>query len=429
MKKWVLLLRKSYESRTNLKRASINTSWLMVEQLTRLFVGFFVSVLITRYLGPKGLGLLNYANSWVYMFSALAYLGLDSIVIKRLVEKKDATGSVLGSAFVLKLGGGFLALFLSIFSLLLFGQNDIQTIVLVAIISLGYIFLPTSVVDFYYRSKLKVKYTVLVRVAVYLLVTIIKIVCILLEANIYYFGILISLELLFNCLGYVFLFYRKDRIKLSYSWIEVVNIFFSALPILLSSLMVGVYSKIDHVFVGSMINNETLGYYSLSASLIQQFYFIPLIVVSSVFPVLVEERSKQNILSYKNKVWKTVKYLLLAAVFLVLCANIFSKYLIDLLYGDRFYLTSSLLNIYSFNLIPVFLSGIFSYWLIIENRQKITLYLQFVTMTISILLNFVLIGDMGVYGAVYSSVVTNVVITILLFGACLKTYVPNNAKI
>ena len=96
MKKWFLKLKDNFDSRTNLKRASINSSWLLVEQIVRLAVGFFISIATTRYLGPKGLGLLSYSGAWVGMFSAFAFLGLDSIVIKKLIEKKEYQKSFLG---------------------------------------------------------------------------------------------------------------------------------------------------------------------------------------------------------------------------------------------------------------------------------------------------------------------------------------------
>ena len=63
-----------------------NTSWLFGEKILRLFLGLFISIWVARYLGPEQFGILSYALSFVGLFTFLATLGLDSIVIRELVK-------------------------------------------------------------------------------------------------------------------------------------------------------------------------------------------------------------------------------------------------------------------------------------------------------------------------------------------------------
>jgi O-antigen/teichoic acid export membrane protein len=58
-----------------------NTSWLMGEKILRIGVGLFVGIWVARYLGPAQFGLLSYAQSFVFLFTAIATLGLDRIVV------------------------------------------------------------------------------------------------------------------------------------------------------------------------------------------------------------------------------------------------------------------------------------------------------------------------------------------------------------
>jgi len=62
-----------------------NTSWLMGERILRMGVGLFVGIWVARYLGPEQFGLLSYAQSFVFLFTAIATLGLDGIVVRELV--------------------------------------------------------------------------------------------------------------------------------------------------------------------------------------------------------------------------------------------------------------------------------------------------------------------------------------------------------
>ena len=66
-----------------------NTSWLFAEKVLRIIVGLFVGVWVARYLGPELFGLFTYVQSFVGIFSAIATLGLDGIVVRELVKDES----------------------------------------------------------------------------------------------------------------------------------------------------------------------------------------------------------------------------------------------------------------------------------------------------------------------------------------------------
>ena len=71
------------------KRYFANTSWMMGEKIIHLVVALFVGVYVARYLGPERFGLLSYAGSFVGLFTALATLGLDGIMVRELVKTPE----------------------------------------------------------------------------------------------------------------------------------------------------------------------------------------------------------------------------------------------------------------------------------------------------------------------------------------------------
>ncbi|EGR3360811.1 hypothetical protein DMJ17_22820, partial [Vibrio parahaemolyticus] len=77
--------------------------WLLAEKLVRMILNLLIGVWIARYLGPSDFGTLSYVQSIVVIFTTLASLGLDSIVVKKLVERERKESDILGSAFFLKL--------------------------------------------------------------------------------------------------------------------------------------------------------------------------------------------------------------------------------------------------------------------------------------------------------------------------------------
>ena len=63
-----------------------------------------------RYLGPANFGLLSYAISFAGIFAAISTLGLDSIIVRELVNNPAKRDELLGSTFYLKLFGAVLSI-------------------------------------------------------------------------------------------------------------------------------------------------------------------------------------------------------------------------------------------------------------------------------------------------------------------------------
>lgn len=122
--------------RPEIRRILSNTGWLAGDRFIRLGMGLFVTSWIARYLGPERFGLLNFAIAFVYLFSILGALGLDSIVIRSLIREPESRDRVLCTTFLIKLTGGSLSFVLSVLTLF-YIHADRTTMALIVIIGLG----------------------------------------------------------------------------------------------------------------------------------------------------------------------------------------------------------------------------------------------------------------------------------------------------
>src|SRR5688572_30948770 len=82
-----------------------NVSWLIFEKGFTLLVGLVVGIYVARYLEPEQFGLLNYAISFVSIFSAFSTLGMDQIIVRELATQPEKQADLLGTGFILKLCG------------------------------------------------------------------------------------------------------------------------------------------------------------------------------------------------------------------------------------------------------------------------------------------------------------------------------------
>ena len=169
-----------------------NTSWLIGERIFRMGVSLFVGIYIARYLGPERYGLLSYALSFVFLFSSLAYFGLDDILVRELVLHPEQRKELLGTVFWLSFGGTVIMCSAIAMVLQLF-ENESQTEWMIALIAFGFLFQTTIVIDYYFQSKVQSKLVAFTQVLQLCITSAFKIYLVWSKAQLFWFAFALSL--------------------------------------------------------------------------------------------------------------------------------------------------------------------------------------------------------------------------------------------
>lgn len=382
------------------RRYGANTSWMLGEKILRMFVGLFVGIWVARYLGPEQFGLLSYAQSFVFLFTAIATLGLDGIVVRELVKDESRRDELLGTAFGLKFIGAILILPVLWFAVKL-TSNDTYTNLLVLIIASATIFQSFNVIDFYYQAKVKSKYVALANSLALGVSSAIKIILILTEAPLVAFAIMVTFDAFVLSLGLVFFYRLSSREKL-FSW--KFRVFTAKLllkdswPLILSGLVISVYMKIDQIMIKEMLDSSAVGQYAAAVRLSEAWYFIPMALGSSLFPALVNAK-KNSVELYNQRLQSFYTLMVWLAVMVALPITLVSDQLILLLYGSKYQYASSVLIVHVWAGIFVFLGVAFGKFLAAENLTKKAFYRTLLGAVINVALNLVLIRKFGIIGA------------------------------
>lgn len=85
----------------------LNSIWIMGERIFNMLISLIVSMLTARYLGPSNYGLLNYTASFVVFMTSVATLGMDGVIIKKIISHPDKEGSYLGSCIFYRMISSF----------------------------------------------------------------------------------------------------------------------------------------------------------------------------------------------------------------------------------------------------------------------------------------------------------------------------------
>ena len=382
-----------------------NTSWLFGEKILRMIVGLFIGIWIARYLGPEQFGLLSYAGAFVGLFTAIATLGLDSIVIRELVKDENQRDLLLGTAFRLKLIGAFAVLFFLAVALSL-TSTDLQSKALIFIIGSTPIFQSFNVIDMYFQSKVLSKYVVYANLISLSISSVIKIFLILTEAPLIDFAFVILIDSLVLALGFIF-FYHHNRLSLStWKFNKQTAIFLlkSSWPLILSGIVVAVYTKIDQVMIKDILGNDAVGQYAAAVRLSEAWYFIPTVVATSLFPAIIN--AQQNKELYYIRLQKLYDLMVWMAIAIALPLTFLSTWIVAFLYGDAYQQASEVLVVHIWAGVFVFLGVASGKWFILENLQKLAFYRTFFGMLINVILNLLWIKDFGIIGAAYATLIS-----------------------
>jgi O-antigen/teichoic acid export membrane protein len=383
-----------------------NTSWLFVEKIFKAFAMLFVGVWVARYLGPEQFGVLSYATSFVFLFSGISKLGLDYIVVRELVKNYNATNALLGTAFLLKLFGAFFTLLILWTFSDAFASNNLEKI-LILIIASSTFFHSFSVIDFYFQSKVTSRFSVYASIFSVLLSSIVKITLILKNAPLIAFAYVFLFDAITLSLAHIF-FYQKQGASILkwYFKKQLIQILLKdSWPLILSSIFISIYMKIDQVMIKAILDVKEVGEYAAAATISEAWYFIPSIITISLFPAIINSR-KQNKKLYYSRLKNLYILMFWSALLIAISTAFFSDWIINLFYGKEYLAASNVLKIHVWAGVFVSLGVASSRWLIAENLQVFATINTAIGALLNIILNYFLIHEYGISGAAWATVIS-----------------------
>jgi len=402
-----LFVRNSLNQRPSLRRIVANVGWLSVDRVLRMGVGLFVSVWVARYLGPEQFGILSYAMAFAGLFGVLATLGLDQIIVRDIVQNPNNKDEIIGTAFMLKLTGGFLALIAALVIIFFMRSGDNLTIALVGIVTAGMIFQAFDVIDFWFQAKVQSKYTVFAKNGAFLVMALGKIALILTHAPLIAFALAGLIEIILGSCGLI-VFYQRQVAHLRdwrVSFTQAKELLHVSWPLILAGLAISVYMKIGQVMLGNMVSEAEVGIYTAAVRISEVWYFIPMIITSSIYPALSKlfQESEER---FYDKLKRVMGYLFWGTLLLSLIISSFSKQIIDVLYGVAYARSAGVLAIHIYAGVVVSMGVVFSQKFILDGTTKISFYGTVVGAVSNVILNLWLLPRYGAYGAAIATVIS-----------------------
>jgi O-antigen/teichoic acid export membrane protein len=390
-----------------LKNIAVNTGWLFFLRILRIGFAFFVSVWLARYLGPAQFGVLSYAFAFVTLFAPLAKLGLDHVIVPVILQNPSRKDEIVGTAFYLRFAAGILCAIAMVLVILPLQPEAPVTRALIAILAFGSLFQAYDVIEVWFHAQAAMKFPVYAKSIALVLANVAKIVLILGKAPLAAFAWVSSFEVIVGAAGLMVAYravgsaikaWRIDRVMakrlLGLGW-----------PMILSSAFAIIYLKVDQVMLGQMTSENEVGIYSTAVRVSEVWYFMPVAIVTAVFPYLVKGKSVGQAV-FRARMQQVYDFLVWISLSVAVVTTFAARFAIVLVFGEAYARSAPILEIHVWAGIFVFLREALGRWFITENLLTFAFISNGLGAVVNIALNLILIPRYKGIGAAVATVIS-----------------------
>jgi O-antigen/teichoic acid export membrane protein len=322
-------------------------------------------------------------------------------------------GKILGTALTLRVVAALGAVIL--IAIIVFTTQD-QWIVQIAVLVMSgrLIFEAADVFDHWFQSQILSKYPVLVRSSTLILRAGGQVAFIIAGFPLIAFVALAAGRMILQTLG-IFGFYW--RMAENRSWTFDFEVAYDMLqdswPLIISSFSIAIYMKIDQLMIGYMIGSKDVGIYATAVKISELWYFLPMVVASSVFPKIVESRERVSKEKHQRRMQAFYDSMAIVSYVVIIPVVLMADPIVNLLFGSDYQQSAEILSIHIWAFLFVALGVARGRWLISENLTRFTMIAAVLGALVNVSLNYLLIPQFVGIGAAWATLVAQIVATYL----------------
>jgi O-antigen/teichoic acid export membrane protein len=377
---------------------------------------FVLTILSARILGDAQFGVFSFALAFVSMFAFLIDGGFRWVYARNVARDESLAEYYLGNALTLQIISSILG-FICIVTIVNLLDKSPDTILAVYILGV------TEILRFF-----KYLYRYVFRVADHFdleTVTVIIERVSLLVFGVYMIanghGVIgLSLAFLITRLFDLIITFAisqrvivKSRLRFDFGvWKEIVK---QAIPFVLSHATLLMLYKLDSVLLSVMTTDAEVGWYGASYRILEGLILFPLILSGTLYPAL--SRAHNDKPELVKLYTKGIRYAFLLAMPLTLIGVTLSADGILFIYGAEYENSIPALRILLLGLPFMFIQEIGAVMLAAIERQRVALIISVTALIVNIILNLLLIPEIGYLGAAIATIVSQVI-----FGGLIVVY-------
>ncbi len=394
-----------------------NSSWLIGDKIFTMVVGVIVTAIVARYFGPERYGIFNYALSLVTLFTAFSTLGMDTLTVKGILDRKYEEGTILCTSMILRVVGGVLLVVFSLITIRILEPGDSLLFVLVGILSVSMVFKAFEVIEYWIQAYQRAKISSIVRMISYVITSALKILLVVLGGTLVHYSVIHTLGVVLVGAGLLSAYFVKRDESSAWRWdfAYAKSILSQSWYLIVSGLMVTLYMQIDKIMLGTLLPSKTgVGIYSAATSIAQMWYFVPLAIITSYKPVIMNKKNLGDEKEYLGSVQNLYSIVAWTGIIFGVLILIFSKLIVSLLYGPEYAEAANILSVSIWaGTFAMLGSARGETWLICEGLQRYSMIYVGFGAIVNIILNYLFIPLYGGIGAAIATLISQISVSLI----------------
>ena len=172
-----------------MNRVARNAVWIIGIRVIQAAIAMLINMLTARYLGPSGFGLIMYASSLVAFVLPVMQLGLNNVLVQEIVNRPEEEGKILGTSIILSLSSSVCCIVGVITFAFVANPSEPRTVTVCGLYSLILVFQALDYVEYWYQAKLMSKYTSMISLIAYVIVSGYKVFLLVTGKSVYWFAV------------------------------------------------------------------------------------------------------------------------------------------------------------------------------------------------------------------------------------------------
>lgn len=390
-----------------------NLSWIFIGNVIHSIFAFLLNIIVARLLSKDDYGIINYVASWISFFNAFAVLGISSVINKYYTENEKESNEYMCTSIFMRIISSIISSILICILIFFIDYNDKKILLVTFIQSFTFISSVGDVYIHWFRYKREANKVAVLRLISLLISAIVKLLALIVLKNLYVYVAGIVLETLcFSIL--LFIEYKKNyNFEIRISKRKAEKLLKSSYPFIIASIMTTIYAYTDKIMLQKMMGNEEVATYSVSVTIAGIIATIASALIEGYRVEIFDSKNKDEIL-YKRRLRQIYCILFWMCIIYGLFIVFFGKYLLQILYGQKYLSALSSLSVIVWYTAFSYFGSVNNIYMVAEEKQKWVQVNTLIGSICNIILNLILIPKFGITGAALASLITQFVANFIM---------------
>ena len=394
-----------------------NASWIIACRVFQSVLSLVVTMMTARYLGPSNYGVINYAAAIVSFVAPIVQLGLGSIEVQELINYSDEEGKIVGTTLIMSMISAAICTVGVVSFALIANKGETEVVIVCILYSIVLFFQGAELLQFWFQSKYLSKYSSIVTLVAFALVSVYKVMLLMKGFSVYWFAVSNSIDYIIIVSALLVLYKKLGGRALCFSWSVGRRMLSKSKYYIIANMMVVAFSQTDRIMLKQMVNSASTGLYSAAVTCAGLANFIYTAIIDSFRPMIFESYKREENLFKKNMIF-LYSIIIYLSILEGLAVSFCSKIIIRVVYGLDYMEASGALVIVAWYTVFSYIGSVRNVWILANGKQKWIWRINILGVLANVILNLLLIPIWGINGAAVASLATqlfaNVIVSYLI---------------